>query len=101
MAGSVLAVRSVIRERDNVGFAARSVGYHAAITLAAAAFLPWAYAALGVFLAARAVGLPLAQRRLVSNGRALRPVYVGLVEAVASVALVAVTLAAPLSGGRP
>jgi len=36
MAGSVLAVRSVIRERDNVTFAVRSVGYHAAITRAPA-----------------------------------------------------------------
>ena len=36
MAGSVLAVRSVIRERDNVAFAARSVAYHVMITLAAA-----------------------------------------------------------------
>ncbi len=40
MAGSVLAVRSVIRERDNVAFAARSVAYHVVITLAAAITLP-------------------------------------------------------------
>jgi len=101
MAGSVLAVRSVIRERDNVGFAVRSVGYHAAITLAAAVFLPWAYAALGALLTARAAALPLAWRRLASTGRGLRPVHVGLVEAVASIALVAVTLAIPLTAGHP
>ena len=43
------------------------------------------------FLAARAVALPVVRRRrrLASLGRPLRPVHVGLVEAVASVALVA------------
>lgn len=101
MAGSVLSVRSVIRERDNVGFAVSSVGYHAAITLAAAVFLPWAYAALGALLTARAAALPLARRRLASTGRGLRPVHVGLVEAAASIALVAVTLAIPLTAGHP
>jgi hypothetical protein len=101
MAGSVLAVRSVIRERDNAGFAARSVGFHAAITLAAAAFLPWSYTALGAFLTVRAAALPLARRRLASSGPGLRPAHVGLVEAVASIALVAVTLAVPLAGGHP
>ncbi len=100
MAGSVLAVRSVIRERDNAGFAARSVGYHAAITLAAVAALPWAYAALGACLTTRAAALPLARRRFASSGRGLRPVHVGLVEAVASIALVAVALAVPLAAGR-
>jgi YwiC-like protein len=101
MAGSVLAVRSVIRERDNVGFAVRSVGYHVVITLAAVVALPWAYAALGAALTARAAALPLARRRLASTGRGLRPVHVGLVEAVASIALVVVALAVPLTAGRP
>ena len=100
MAGSVLAVRSVIRERDNVGFAIRSVGYHVVITLAAAASLPLAYAALGAFLTARAAGLPLARRRLASTGRVLRPIHVGLMEAIASIALVAVALAVPLTAAR-
>ena len=101
MAGSVLAVRSVIRERDNVGFAVRAVGYHAAITLAAVAFLPWAYAVLGAALTARAAALPLVRRQLVSAGRGLRPVHVGLVETVASIALVAVALAVPLTAAHP
>ena len=100
MAGSVLAVRSVIRERDNASFATRSVGYHAAITLAAAVALPWAYAALGAFLTARAAALPLARRRLASTGRGLRPVHVGLVEAVASTVLIAVALAVPLTAAH-
>jgi hypothetical protein len=100
MAGSVLAVRSVIRERDNVGFAIRSIGYHAVITLAAAATLPLAYAALGAFLTTRAAALPLARRRLASRGRGLRPIQVGLVEAIASIALVAVVLAVPLTAAH-
>jgi hypothetical protein len=101
MAGSVLAVRSVIRERDNVSFAIRSVAYHAGITLAAAASLPLAYAVLGALLTARAAAPPLAGRRLASRGRGLRPIQVGLVEAIASIALVAVVLAVQLTTARP
>jgi len=101
MAGSVLVVRSVIRERDNVGFAVRSAGYHAVITLVAAATIPLAYAALGACLTARAAGLPLARRRLAAAGGGLRPIQVGLVEAIASIALVVVALAVPLTAGRP
>ncbi|HEX7397862.1 MAG TPA: hypothetical protein VF312_09960 [Propionibacteriaceae bacterium] len=67
----------------------------------AAVFLPWAYVALGTFLTARATALPLARRRLASTGRVLRPVHVGVVEAVASIALVAVALAVPLAAGHP
>lgn len=97
MAGSVLAVRSVIRERDNVAFAARSVGYHVLITVAAALVLPPAYAVLAAFLTARAAALPLARRRLAGTRWGLRPVHVGVVEAVASIALVVVAMAIPLS----
>lgn len=100
MAGSVLAVRSVIRERDNPGFAVRSVGYHVVITLAAAATLPLAYAALGAGLTARAVALPLVRRRLAASGRGLQPLQIGLVETLASAALVAVALAVPLAAAR-
>jgi hypothetical protein len=100
MAGSVLAVRSVIRERDNAAFAFRSVGYHALITLAAAATLPLAYAALGAGLTARAAALPLVRCRLGATGRGLRPVQVGLVETIASAALVAVAFAVPLAAAH-
>ena len=93
MAGSVLAVRSVIRERDNVAFAARSVACHVVITLAAAIALPSAYAALGTFLTVRAAAVPLARRRLAGTRWVLRPVQVGVVEAVASIALVVVAVA--------
>jgi hypothetical protein len=101
MTGSVLVVRSVIRERDNVSFAIRSIGYHVVITLAAAVALPWAYAALAAFLTARAAALPLARRRLAETRRGLRPVHVGVIGAVASIALVAVALAVPLAANHP
>jgi len=101
MSGSVLAVRSVIRERDNASFAVRSVAFHAVLTIAAAILLPWGYAAFGALLTVRAAALPLARRRLISRGRALRPIQVGAVEALASVGLVAAVLVIPLAGGRP
>ena len=97
MAGSVLAVRSVIRERDNAAFALRSISYHAVITLVALATLPLAYAALGAGLTARAAVLPLVRRRLAATGRGLRPIQVGLVETVASAALIVVAFAVPLA----
>jgi hypothetical protein len=100
MAGSVLAVRSVIRERDNAAFALRSISYHALITLAAVATLPLAYAALGAGLTARAAALPLVRRRLAATGRGLRPIQVGLVETIASAALVAVAFAVPLAAAH-
>ncbi len=100
MAGSVLVVRSVIRERDNQGFAARSVAYHVAITLAAAATLPIAYAALAGFLTVRAAVLPVVRRRLAATHRVLRPVHVGVVEAVASTLTVAIALAVPLAAAH-
>ncbi len=97
MSGSTLAVRSVIRERDNVGFAVRSVGFHLVATLVAAATLPPAYAVLGGLLTARAAALPLARRRLAATRWKLRPIHVGLIEAVASIATVVVVAAAPLA----
>ena len=96
MAGSVLVVRSVLRERANPAFAATSVGVHAAFVVAAALLLPGPYAVLAGALAARAVALPLLQRRLAGGRRPLRPVHVGMVELAASVAVVAVAFAVPV-----
>ncbi len=101
MTGSVLVVRSVIRERDNGRFAVVSVGYHVVITLIAAAALPLPYAAVGALLTARAAGLPVVRRRLAADHRGLRPAQIGMVEAVASTALVLVALAVPLTPGLP
>jgi hypothetical protein len=97
MAGSVLVVRSCIRERDNPRFAAASVAAHGALTVAAAVTLPVPYAALGLALTVRAAALPVVRARRAAAGRPLRPIQVGMVEAAASIALVLTAFAAPLT----
>lgn len=94
--GTVLVVRSVLRERGNVAFAALSVGFHAAGTALALAMLPGGYALLAAGLAARAIALPVARRIRASGERPLRPIHVGMVEIGASLAVVLVSFALPL-----
>ncbi len=94
--GTVLVVRSVLRERGNERFAMLSVGFHLALVAIAAITVPWAYAALAAGLAARAVALPVLGRRWASAARPLRPVHVGIVEIVASIAVVVVSFAVPI-----
>jgi len=94
--GTVLVVRSVLRERANAAFAALSVGFHAAVTVLAFAMLPGGYALLAAGLAARAVALPVVQRARASGARPLRPIHVGIVEIMASLAVVVVSFALPL-----
>ncbi|HEX5589575.1 MAG TPA: YwiC-like family protein [Candidatus Limnocylindrales bacterium] len=96
LVGTVLVVRSVLRERGNERFAAVSAAFHVAATVAAVAWLPPAYGLLGVALTARAMALPVVQRRRAATPRPLRPIHVGLVEIAASVAVVAVAFAAPV-----
>jgi hypothetical protein len=96
LVGTVLVVRSVIRERGNRGFAALSVGFHAALVGAAAVALPWPYAVHAAGLTARAVALPLVERRRAGSPRPLRPIHVGIVEIVASTVLVLLAFAVPL-----
>jgi len=96
LVGTVFLVRSVIRERGNRSFLALSVGFHAALVLVAAVALPWPYAACAAGLAARAIALPLVERRRAGTERPLRPVHVGIVEIVASTFLVALGFAVPL-----
>jgi hypothetical protein len=96
LVGTVLVVRSVIRERGNRGFAALSVGFHAALVVGAAIALPWPYAAGACALMARALALPLAERRRAGTPRPLRPIHVGIVEIVASTALVIGAFVVPL-----
>ena len=92
--GTVLVVRSVLRERSSRSFTALSAGFHALLVVADMALGPvWVLLAAG--LATRAVALPVAARRMAGGARPLRPVHVGAVEAVASVAVV---LAAFLAG---
>ncbi len=94
--GSVLVVRSVLRERGNEAFAALSAGFHVVLVVLAVVALPAAYAVLALGLAGRAVALPVLQRRLAAGPRPLRPVHVGIVEIVSSVAVVVVSFAVPI-----
>ena len=94
--GTVLVVRSVLRERGNDAFAALSVGFHLLLVALAALFLPLPYALVAAGLAVRAAGLPAAQRRMAGGPRQLRPIHVGIVEIVASLSVVAVSFAAPI-----
>ncbi len=95
LVGTVLVVRSVIRERGNTAFAASSVGYHAALVVVAALWLPAPYAFVAAGLTARALALPIVQRRRAGTPHPLRPVQVGAVEAVAALAVVLVAFVAP------
>jgi hypothetical protein len=95
LVGTVLVVRSVLRERGNAAFAGLSIGFHAVLTVLAIALLPAAYALLAAALTLRAAALPVLQRRLAGGPRPLRPVHVGIVEIVASLAVVAVAFLAP------
>jgi hypothetical protein len=88
LVGSVLVVRSVIRERGNDAFAAASVGFHVLLVALAAVILPTPYAIVAAGLAARAIAVPLLQRRLAAGPTPLRPVQVGVVEMVASLTVV-------------
>jgi hypothetical protein len=91
LVGTVLVVRSVLRERGNDRFAGLSIGFHLVVAALMAVAYPWPYAVLALGLAVRAVGLPLAQRRWAGGSHPLRPIQVGLVEAVASLAVVVVS----------
>jgi hypothetical protein len=93
--GSVLVVRSVLRERGNPVFASFSIAFHLAALGGAAAALPIAYAFVAAGLTVRALALPLVQRRLAAGPRPLRPVQVGIVEMAASLAVVIVAFVAP------
>jgi hypothetical protein len=94
--GVVLVVRSVLRERGNTGFHLLSVGFHAALVVAAVAWLPAAYVVVALGLLARAIALPIIQARLAGGPKPLRPVHVGMVEIVASLAVVIASFVAPI-----
>lgn len=91
--GTVLVVRSVLRERDSTAFATVSTGFHV-LLVAPALLLGPVWAILALTLAVRAAALPLAARRRAGTPRPLRPVHVGAVEAVVAVAVVVVAFAA-------
>ena len=80
--GTLFYVKTMIRERDSRPHYWLSVGYHAALTVAAA-WLSWGLAGLFALLALRAAVLP---------GRGLSPKQVGIGEIVANIAVVVVAL---------
>ena len=96
LVGTVLVVRSVLRERGNETFAGLSIGFHVVLAGLALATLPIAYGLLAAALVLRAAALPVLQRRLAGGPRPFRPIHVGLVEIVASIAVVIVAFLAPL-----
>lgn len=96
LVGTVLVVRSVLRERGNVTFGTLSVGFHVVMTALVIILYPAAYALLAAGLTGRAIALPILQRRWASAGRTLRPIHVGMVEIAASIAVVVVSFAIPL-----
>jgi YwiC-like protein len=75
--GTVLYVKTMIRERDSLPYRRASIAYHAA-ALIAAAFTGALPAVVFALLLARAAALP---------GRALTPKRVGLIEIAASAAV--------------
>lgn len=93
--GTVVYVKTMIRERGRRPYVLASVGYHAAgvsgaVWLAAAGRQGWGLVAVWSLLLARAwVGPAVNARR----ARPLRPVVVGVGEIVASIAVLVVTLA--------
>jgi YwiC-like protein len=97
LAGSVLMVRSVLRERGNPRYLWVSIGFHAAMVAVFAAVAGWVYAAYGLGLLARAAALPVLERRRAGTSRPLRPIQVGVVEIVASTVLVVLAFVSPVS----
>jgi hypothetical protein len=93
LAGTVFLVRSVIRERGNARYAALSVAYHLAATVVAFALLPVAFGVLFAAVLVRSVAMPVIERRLSVTAKPLRPVHVGMIEMVASIALVGIAFA--------
>ncbi len=86
--GTVLVVRSVLRERGNETFHAISTGFHVLLAAAALVLLPLPLGVVAVVLAVRAALLPVAQRHMASGSTPLKPVHVGILEAVMSTAVV-------------
>ena len=96
LVGTVLAVRSVIREQRNAGFAAVSVGFHLAATAVAVVLFSPPFAVLLSLLTIRAALLPIIQRRSHDTARPLRPVHVGLVEMVVATCVVGLAFISPI-----
>ncbi len=96
---TVLAVRSVIREQGNAGFAAVSVGFNIAATAVGAAVLPLPFVGLLGVLTIRALLLPSVQRLRRDTSKPLRPIHVGIVEMILAMVLVGLAFVSPLQAG--
>jgi hypothetical protein len=93
--GTVLYVKTMIRERGRAGYVAASVGFHltavaAATWLAATGLQTWALPVVAALLTARAAAGPFVNAR---RPRPLRPAVVGVGEIVASLAVTLVAQA--------
>jgi YwiC-like protein len=91
--GTVLVVRSVLRDRGRRPAVAAAAAIHVAMAVAAAVLLPAAYVALTAWLTLRAVALPTVQARLAGSSHPLRPIHIGMVETASSIAVVLVAFA--------
>jgi hypothetical protein len=93
--GTVLYVKTMIRERGRRGYVVASVGYHLLVTVAVAGVTwasgaTWWLAAVWVGLTVRALAGPLVTAR---RTRPLRPAVIGVGEIVASLIVTIVALA--------
>lgn len=95
LVGSVLVVRSVIRERDNDSFTMASVTFHLVWAAAARALLAPPYALVFVGLMVRAVLVPAARRARTRRGLGIRPALIGLEETIAGIVIIVVVLVRP------
>jgi len=96
LVGTLLAVRSVIREQGNTGFAVVSVGFHLAATAVGAILLPLPFVVLLGLLALRAALLPIVQRCYRETVTPLRPLHVGMVEMVVATCVVGLAFVSPI-----
>lgn len=88
--GTVLYVKTMIRERGNRGYRRASVAYHLVLALAGTGLVAWTGHGSAVLVGALLAALCV--RATVLPGRTATPLQVGLGEIVASVALTVVLL---------
>jgi hypothetical protein len=93
--GTVLYVKTMIRERGRRGYVVASVGYHllgtaAAALVAAAGAASWWLPAVWLALTGRALAGPVATNR---RARPLRPAVIGVGEIVASLLVTGIAIA--------
>lgn len=95
--GSVLFVKTMIRERGKLSYIYASIGWHAALLAIACAVtalyarIAWLWILVATWLLIRATAMPLIARR-----RTIRPMITGFVEMISSIAIfIAILAVAP------